>query len=134
MFKGGCIQKVDLTPQIDYAQTQKKRCPRCGYEWVYRGEMKCIKCSKCNFSVNSETYTKAYYQTPKYKAYEKARQQRPEYKAYDKARRQTPEHKAYMKAYRKDRCQTPEVKAHRKEYMKAYRQRKKAERLAALAK
>ena len=53
-----------------YAATKRKRCPKCGYEWVYRGRFKVIKCSQCNFTKHDEEYLKEYHQSPKYKAYE----------------------------------------------------------------
>jgi hypothetical protein len=58
--------------------------------------------------------------------YQKVYRRTPKYKEYQKALRQTPEHKEYQKAYK----QTPDYKAYQKTYNKAYRERKKAEKLA----
>ena len=79
--------------------------------------------------------TKAYRQSPEYKAnmkaYDKARAQTPERKASQKAimkaYNQTPQRKASNKAYNKAYKQTSEYKAYQKVYNKAYYARKKAE-------
>jgi ribosomal protein L37AE/L43A len=64
-----------------YAATKRKRCPKCGHEWVYRGQFKVIKCSQCNFTKHDEEYLKEYHQSPKYKAYEASAERKAKRKA-----------------------------------------------------
>jgi predicted nucleic-acid-binding Zn-ribbon protein len=35
-------------------QPTKVKCPKCGYEWWYKGDnFLCITCSKCKFSIRN---------------------------------------------------------------------------------